>query len=439
MTDTDSGAAPAKPPHGGVRCREPGATGTSKHGTVLSCDMAKDGNYRWQRKFPRSKGGTRRRAPLVDAVVLTPSQLAGRPELDSPKYQEIGNVYLDELRRQPNRAAGDAYLSGLGQGYIKAIQEDLGMGRDRGGVKGRSRVDKHRLILDAVFGPEPPTFDQQSQATSPPVTYEGGTYQRLPGTPARFRVIASDGRDISDTMPVAAFGNPDQHPEEARAALRMYNMDHARRTADASSSWRRALGKVSGRFRLDTGLLEGFGTLPPDRRDDVRDALAGWKNDIHDTSWGVEPAVNAAMRGVAPHTAKTARHEAALREAFNHSHLEEAMTVHRGVGNGHHILPGDWETRDLTGIEWNVPQFTPTSADKDVADGYIGDREARGFGMNIALAQGQPAIAMPDAVGGLDNEGELILPDHLTYRIVRDLGFNADGRRWFDVEIVSES
>lgn len=165
MTDDITGPAPApKPPNGGTRCPTPGATGVSRHGTDMVCAVARDGHHRWQRQFPKRKGGSRGRRPQVEAVVLTPGQLAGRPELDSPTYQNIGNTYLDELRAQPNRAAGDAYLSSLGRGYIKAIQEDLGMGRDRGGVRGVTRADKHRLILDAVFGPEPPTFDQRSQA-----------------------------------------------------------------------------------------------------------------------------------------------------------------------------------------------------------------------------------------------------------------------------------
>jgi hypothetical protein len=218
-------------------------------------------------------------------------------------------------------------------------------------------------------------------------------------------------------------------------------MDELDRTAlasDAKSTWRKALSSVTGSYRLDTGEIEGFDALLPDRRAAVREALRGWKEEIFDTARGVEPNVNAALRGRTPRTAKIEADIEALDSAFGASRAGRALTVYRGVGDGSHILPSDWRTRDLSGLEWTDEAFTATSASKDFASTYIGGAESGGFGLRIKLAKGSPAIALPDAIGGLDNEGEIILPRGLRFRVIKDNGTDRrSGERWLDVEVVS--
>lgn len=86
MTDTTAGPAPApKPPHGGACCHTEGATGTSKQGTAMVCQPAKDGRLRWHRSGPKTGGGGKTKTshgyagaalPQVNAVTLAPASVS---------------------------------------------------------------------------------------------------------------------------------------------------------------------------------------------------------------------------------------------------------------------------------------------------------------------------------------------------------------------------
>lgn len=256
-------------------------------------------------------------------------------------------------------------------------------------------------------------------------------------------MVAPDGRDISDRVPVGiGFGGkpPNQTAEDARNALFLDADDSQRRNSDARSRWRKTMQAVPGMFHLDSRKVSGFDGASPTQRDAIQSALRSWKEDIHDTSHGVEPKVNAALRGRMPRTAKTEADANALDTGFEASRTSRAITVHRGIGDGRHILPADWQNRDLTGVEWTDDAFSATSTKKEFAASYVGSPDTRSFGINIKLPKGSPAIALPDAIGGLDAEGEVILPRKLTFRVVKDNG--AQGRfgfRWLDVEIVEKA
>lgn len=281
-----------------------------------------------------------------------------------------------------------------------------------------------------------PTWEELGRPQGPSpvgqvIGHAGGTYERLPGEPRRYRVIAANGREISANVRTA---------DDARIALRLDAADRERSEADAKSTWRKALGAISGSWSYDTREIEGFDAAAPQQRQAIRDALDRWtadKADNRDTSRLAEPRVNAALRGATPRTERVERDIRALDLAFTMSKTKRPITVYRGFSNGEHILPNDWQTRDLTGLEWSTKGFTPVSADDDVAEGYVGDVANRGFGIRLKLPKGSPAIAIPDAIGGLDNEGEIVLPRGLAFRVVKDNGAQGEyGNRWLDVEIV---
>lgn len=294
-----------------------------------------------------------------------------------------------------------------------------------------------------------PTWEELGRPSGPPpvgqvIGHEGGTYELLPGEPRRYRVTTSDGRDISDQMPIGFSRRngmdvpSNQTAEDARSALTGDAFDSQRRNADARSRWRKTMEAVPGAYHLDTGEISGFEDATLARRKAIQSALRSWKEDLFDTSRGVEPNVNAALRGRMPRTPKTDADIEALDAAFEMSKASRRITVHRGVIDGQHILPDDWQSRDLTGLEWKDDAYTATSASKDFAKAYVGEPETRGFGINIKLPKGSPAIALPDAIGGLDAEGEIILPRGLTFRVIKDNGVQGRlGMRWLDVEVVS--
>lgn len=293
-----------------------------------------------------------------------------------------------------------------------------------------------------------PTWEELGSPQGPPpvgqkIGYEGGTYERLPGEPRRYRVINSEGRDISDHLPAEAYRGGrdlvpvDQTADDARTALRIDAFHRERATSDANSSWRRAMQAVPGAYRLDTKEIDGFDAATPDQRDAIQSALQSWKEDLFDTSRGVEPNVNAALRGRMAPTSKTEADTVALDTAFDLSRTSRQITVYRGVIDGQHILPEDWQSRDLTGLEWTDEAYTATSADKEAALAYAGLTETRGFVIRIKLPRGSSAIALPDEVGGLDAEAEVILPRGMTFQITRDHGAQGPhGIRTFDVKVV---
>ncbi len=298
------------------------------------------------------------------------------------------------------------------------------------------------LTLDQDARPAPPSWEDLGSPMGPPpvgspISHCGGTYELLPGEPRRYRVSSVDGRDISGTVVTTPGRN--QTAEDARTALRMDELHRDRTTKDQASAWRKALGDVTGSWDYSTEDIKGFDEATPAERTAIKEALhrwTGYKVNLADVSRMAEPHVNSVIRGVAPPDQDAERDIAALDRAFTMSKTNKPITVYRGFSNGAHLMPADWRDRDLTGLEWTVPQFTPTTADRDVADFYVGVDTDHGFGIRLHLPAGFPAIAIPDEVGGLDNEAEILLPRNLGFRTVNDNGVQGEhNQRWLDVEV----
>lgn len=163
------------------------------------------------------------------------------------------------------------------------------------------------------------------------------------------------------------------------------------------------------------------------------------KIDHDDVSFAAEPRVNSALNGRIKTNSAVKQDIDALDTAMAASKLPRDLTLFRGISNGRGILPGDWQQRNLTGVTWTSRGFTSTSADRDGAETYAGGPEEHGFAMRLLARKGMGALSIYDSNGGLDDEGEIVLPRGLRFRIVADHGVLGDfGVRWVDVEIVSD-
>jgi hypothetical protein len=151
-----------------------------------------------------------------------------------------------------------------------------------------------------------------------------------------------------------------------------------------------------------------------------------------------EPWVNRALRNPSEMTPERAETIARIDEAMDVSRIGRPITVYRGYGNGTAVLPDDSQDHDLTGLQWTDLAYTSTTSDPDAGETYTGSPEDRGFALRIHLPEGTPAITIRDDPDGLDDEGEIVLPRGLTFRITRDRGQQGDyGIRWLDAEITT--
>jgi hypothetical protein len=119
-----------------------------------------------------------------------------------------------------------------------------------------------------------------------------------------------------------------------------------------------------------------------------------------------------------------------VRAAFTRSALRSDAALHRGVGNARAMF-GDRLDGDLTGLEWRELAPSSTSARARVAEGFTGSGNDAVI-MRILAPRGTPAIEL----SGMDTEAEVLLGPGERFRVVRDRGRDAGGRRRIDVEVV---
>ena len=148
---------------------------------------------------------------------------------------------------------------------------------------------------------------------------------------------------------------------------------------------------------------------------------------------GATPTVNLALRGQADLTPDQVATVTALDQALAASRTDQPITVYRGLTDGRFVLPADWQTRDLTGLTWTDPAFTSTTVNPDGAEAYVGDTDQRGVAIRLHLPTGTTAIGI-GYDHGYNDEGEVLLPRGLTFRVTHDQGTQGDyGVRWLDV------
>jgi len=306
-------------------------------------------------------------------------------------------------------------------------------------------IDVSTESADVSPAPRPgpvPTWDELGRPQGPapvgePIGHEGGTYELLPGEPRRYRVIGVDGQDLSERI-VRAPGRH-QTADDARTVLRVDAADRRARDAAVASGQVDAWDAIPGSWSYD-GTVAGFGRAKAGERERIRAALRRWATHNGTAATEVtrmaEPPVNQAVRGAIPHDDTSRADMASLDRALELSKTKRPITVYRGISDGSHILPDDWQTRDLTGLEWAATGYTPVTGNADSAETYAGLPEHRGFAIRLHLPKASPAVAIRDDPGAVDDEGEILLPRGLRFRVTGDSGVQgAYGIRWLDVEI----
>jgi len=314
----------------------------------------------------------------------------------------------------------------------------------------------YRLAGDA--GPKTgiPTWEELGRPEAPPevgtrIGHQGGVVERLPGTPRSYRVINVEGKDISSRVATTHTAGGENRGSTFLDAITALNVDafERERVAQAHESGSVSAHEVipvSWQYGIDQ--VRGLEHVSPEERDAIRGALSRWagykpaytaggrsEGGDPDNTRMSEPAVNAAIRGVYPRTEQVERDIVALDRAHALSRIDKPITVYRGFSNGEHVLPEDWRERDLKGLSFHIPQYTPTSGNREAAADYIGQAESRGFGIRIKLPKGFPALGIRDDPGGMDDEGEILLPRGLTFRVTKDHGRDEEGLRWLDVSV----
>jgi hypothetical protein len=148
-----------------------------------------------------------------------------------------------------------------------------------------------------------------------------------------------------------------------------------------------------------------------------------------------EPKTNAALRGKLPMTPQLEADVRLIDEALDASRTSGPMAVYRGWQRSS-VLPDGWQHLDLAGVTWNDPAYTSTSTNPEAAEAYTGDEGDGAFAARILLPDGFPALAITAPEGNPDDEGEVLLPHGLTFRVVADHGvFGEYGIRWLDVVV----
>lgn len=118
--------------------------------------------------------------------------------------------------------------------------------------------------------------------------------------------------------------------------------------------------------------------------------------------------------------------------AMKLSSLSRETVTYRGVGNARGMF-GDHLDNDLTGLEWREEAYVSTSAKESKAQGFAG-RNDDSLVMRVLSPAGTPAIEG----SGMDLEAELVLGRGQRMRIVADRGFDPEGRRQVDVEVLGD-
>lgn len=184
-------------------------------------------------------------------------------------------------------------------------------------------------------------------------------------------------------------------------------------------------------------LSSGGDLLSPQDRAQAGRILTQWTHHEPGPGGGSEPPLNSALRGgkIDP---KTQADIDAVDRMLEASRLPRKVTVYRGYQNGARVLPEDF-SGDLTGHTWTDPAYTATTSSEYGGQTYAGDAEDGGFYARITLPRGFPAIGIQDDQDGLDDEGEMILPRGLEFRVTKDHGINQDGIRELDIEVRQRS
>lgn len=116
--------------------------------------------------------------------------------------------------------------------------------------------------------------------------------------------------------------------------------------------------------------------------------------------------------------------------AMADSRLGVEVQAWRGMGNSRLIF-GDRFDGDLSGMEWTEAAYVSTSTDRSISEDFAGNLPGAVM-MRLVVPRGVGAIELSD--GGY--ESEVMLQRGLRMRVVADRGFDEEGVRQLDVEVI---
>jgi len=132
---------------------------------------------------------------------------------------------------------------------------------------------------------------------------------------------------------------------------------------------------------------------------------------------------------------------ARIDEAMELSTLPKAVGVHRGILDPAKVFGAAWNDVDVTGLEWVEKGYSSTTVDVRVAREFSSGGGGRVM-MRVVLPKGTRAIRLSDMagpgqpLGGISTEAEVLGSRQLRYRVVADHGFDEQGTRHVDVEVI---
>ncbi|MEO3860883.1 phage minor capsid protein [Acrocarpospora sp. B8E8] len=130
----------------------------------------------------------------------------------------------------------------------------------------------------------------------------------------------------------------------------------------------------------------------------------------------------------------------AIDRAMDSSQTTRDALVYRGIQNPYVVFGAGWNDVDVSGLEWVEKAYGSSSADVRVAENFA---ESPGLIMRILAPKGSKAIRLSDMVGpdrvpfSIEEEAELLNGRGIHYRVVADRGYDAEGRRHIDVEVIA--
>jgi hypothetical protein len=177
------------------------------------------------------------------------------------------------------------------------------------------------------------------------------------------------------------------------------------------------------------------GTLTPKQRKELKTYESGWfmviNGFLRRSLWGD------------PDYKRDEETATVVREAIRESILPEPIQTWRGMFQAKSVFGDSWDN-DLTGFSWDDLAFGSTTTDEKIVDLFNLKQESR----NPALAGDvKMKVYVPAGVGALETststkgsaangpQAEITLQDGLTWKVIKDNGFNSEGVRQLEVSV----
>lgn len=180
------------------------------------------------------------------------------------------------------------------------------------------------------------------------------------------------------------------------------------------------------------------GSLTPAQRKEIKTYESGWfvvlNGFLRRNRWGN------------PEYARDQKTIEVVKSAFDESVLPEPIQTWRGMFNAKLVFGDSWDG-DLTGFEWDDLGFGSTTTDRKIAQELFTlqgaasrNEEAQGdVVMKVFVPAGVKALELSTSEKGSKANGpqaEITLEDGMTWKVVKDHGFNPEGTiREIEVEV----